>query len=50
MHRKEKTPKGFEITRAKLMPEFNIEILPPLSTEEYNAIRNSQLARGGDSQ
>ena len=50
MHRKEKTPKGFEITRAKLMPEFNIEILPPLSTEEYNAIRNSQLARGADNQ
>lgn len=38
---------GNPIKRVKLVPEYNIQELPPLTTEEYNAIRQKQLAEGG---
>lgn len=39
---------GNQIKRVKLIPEYNIQELPPLTTEEYNAIRQKQLAEGGN--
>lgn len=39
---------GNQIKRVKLVSEYNIQELPPLTTEEYNAIRQKQLAEGGN--
>lgn len=39
---------GNQIKRVKLVPEYNVQELPPLTTEEYNAIRQKQLAEGGN--
>ena len=37
---------GNQITTTKLMPEYTIEYLPPLTEEEFEAIRQKQLAEG----
>ena len=39
-------PNGIESKTVKLVPEYNIEILPPLTPEEFNAIKQKQLAEG----
>ena len=39
-------PNGIMSTKAILMPEYNIQELPPLTAEEFNAIRQKQLAEG----
>lgn len=39
-----KGPNGIEIKRSVIMDEFNITILPPLSTQEFNAIKQRQEA------
>ena len=39
-------PNGIESKTVKLVPEYNIEILPPLTAEEFNAIKQKQLAEG----
>lgn len=41
-------PNGIETKVTKLVPEYNIEILPPLTAEEFNAIKQKQLAEGND--
>lgn len=41
-------PNGIESKNVKLVPEYNVEILPPLTTEEFNAIRQKQLAEGNE--
>ena len=42
----EKLPNGLQTRRSKLVPEYNIQILSPLTAEEFNAIRQKQLAEG----
>ena len=42
----EKLPNGLQTRRSKLVPEYNIQILSPLTPEEFNAIRQKQLAEG----
>jgi hypothetical protein len=37
--------KGINIRKTKILPEFTIQELPPLTTEEFDAIRSRQLAR-----
>lgn len=37
---------GNQVTTTKLMPEYTIEYLPPLTEEEFEAIRQKQLAEG----
>lgn len=46
MFRKEKLPNGTMITRPFLVPEYTIQVLPPLTAEELEAIRQKQLAEG----
>lgn len=46
MFRKEKLPNGNMITRPFLVPEYNIQILDPISSEEFEAIKRRQLADG----
>ncbi len=41
-------PNGIESKSVKLVPEYNIEILPPLTSEEFNAIKQKQLAEGSN--
>ena len=41
-------PNGIESKDVKLVPEYNIEILPPLTSEEFNAIKQKQLAEGNN--
>lgn len=41
-------PNGIETKTSKLVPEYNIEMLEPLTTEEFNAIRQRQLAEGNE--
>ena len=41
-------PNGIESKTVKLVPEYNIEILPPLTSEEFNAIKQKQLAEGSN--
>ena len=41
---KEKNSKGFTINRSRLVPEFNVEVLPPLTKDELEAIKQRQLA------
>lgn len=41
-------PNGIETKSVKLVPEYNIEELAPLTTEEFNAIRQKQLAEGNE--
>ena len=42
----EKLPNGMQTKRSKLVPEYSITILAPLTSEEFNAIRQKQLAEG----
>ena len=42
----EKLPNGNQVKRSKLVPEYNIEVLDPLTPEEFNAIKQRQLAEG----
>ena len=42
----EKLPNGMQTKRSKLVPEYNIQVLAPLTAEEFNAIRQKQLAEG----
>ena len=44
--KKVRLPIGIESTKAEYLPAYNIQILPPLTSEEYNAIRQKQLAEG----
>jgi len=44
--RKEKLPTGITVTRSHLVPEYNIQILDPISKEELEAIKKKQLAEG----
>lgn len=44
----EKLPNGMQTKRSKLVPEYSIQILPPLTPEEFNAIRQKQLAEGNN--
>ena len=37
---------GVTQTESKLIPEYNIQELPPITSEELNAIRQKQLAEG----
>lgn len=46
MFRKEKLPNGNTVTRPYLVPEYNIQELPPLTSEELEAIKRKQLAEG----
>lgn len=46
MFRKERLPSGNTVTRSFLIPEYNIQELPPLTTEEFEAIKRKQLAEG----
>ena len=41
-----KLPNGDQTRVSKLVPEYSIQILPPLTAEEFNAIRQKQLAEG----
>lgn len=40
----ERNHKGHPVPRARWMKEFNIEILPPLTQKELNALKDRQLA------
>jgi len=42
----EKLPNGMQTKRSKLVPEYSITVLSPLTSEEFNAIRQKQLAEG----
>ena len=42
----EKASNGRTVKRSYTVPEYNISILPPLTTEEFNAIKQKQLAEG----
>lgn len=44
----EKLPNGMQTKRSKLIPEYNIQVLAPLTPEEFNAIRQKQLAEGNN--
>jgi len=44
----EKLPNGMQTKRSKLVPEYNIQVLAPLTPEEFNAIRQKQLAEGNN--
>lgn len=39
-------PNGNIVKESKLIPEYNIQILPPITTEELEAIKKKQLAEG----
>lgn len=41
-----KSTNGIPHKETKMMPEYTVQILPPISTEEYNSIRQKQLAEG----
>ena len=45
MFKKEKV-NGNMITRTYLIPEYNIQELPPISPEEFESIKRKQLAEG----
>lgn len=47
MFKKTKLPNGNIITENYLTPEYNVQELPPLTPEEFQAIRRKQLAEGG---
>lgn len=49
MFRKERLPNGNTVTRPFLVAEYNIQELPPLTAEEFNAIKRKQLAEGENS-
>ena len=44
----EKLPNGMQTKRSKLVPEYSITVLSPLTPEEFNAIRQKQLAEGNN--
>ena len=44
MFKKEKKPDGNIITKTYLVPAYNIQELPPLTRDEFEAIRQRQLA------
>lgn len=46
MFRKEKLPNGSQITRPFLVPEYTVDVLPPLTSSELEAIKQKQLAEG----
>ena len=46
MFYKERLANGNNVTRSRLIPEYNIQILPPITAEEFNAIKRKQLAEG----
>lgn len=46
MFREEKLPNGTKIKRAYMIPEYNIQILDPITRDEFEAIRKKQLAEG----
>jgi len=48
LFKQERLPNGNKVTKSHLVPEYNIEMLGPISTDEYNAIRQKQLAEGFD--
>lgn len=45
MYRTERTREGVEFKKSYLVPEYNIQLLPPLTPEEFNAIKTRQLAQ-----
>jgi hypothetical protein len=46
MFRKIKHPNGSETTKSYLVDEYNVTMLPPLTKEEREAIRQKQIAEG----
>lgn len=46
MFKKEKLANGSVVTRSYMMPEYNIQELPPLTAAELEAIKQKQLAEG----
>ena len=46
MFKKEKLPNGSVVTKPFLVPEYNIQELPPLTSDELEAIKKKQLAEG----
>lgn len=44
---KEKTKNGVSVKRGKLIKEFNIEVLPPLTEDELHDLAQRQAMRGG---
>lgn len=40
----EKNTQGMTNSKSRLLPEYNVEILPNLTAEEFNAIKQKQLA------
>lgn len=44
----EKSPTGRKVKKSRLIPEYNIEVLPPLTAKELNAIRQKQLAENSN--
>jgi hypothetical protein len=46
MFRKEKLPNGSQLTRPFLVPEYTVDVLPPLTSSELEAIKQKQLAEG----
>lgn len=43
---KRKNNSGNVITKVHMIPEYNVEILPPISSQEFEAIKQKQLAEG----
>ena len=43
----EKSPSGRKVKKSRLIPEYNIELLAPLTAKELNAIKQKQLAENG---
>lgn len=43
---KQEKRNGFLVTTSSLKDEYNIQILPPLTSDEFNSIRQKQLAEG----
>lgn len=41
-------PNGLQTKTTRLVPEYNVKELKPLTTEEFNAIRQRQLAEGAE--
>ena len=48
MFRKERLANGNVITTTYLTPEYNIQILDPITPEEFEAIKRKQLAEGNE--
>ena len=46
----ERSPSGRKVKKSRLIPEYNVEILPPLTAKELDAIRQKQLAESGNTE